>query len=108
MDDYHLQDPTTTNSKRDTFLGHKQGQIVTRMALTNPYLSGPADTFPDTEVDQNPGYGQRYRKRYSNLTWLVQPISHLMHITSTRQQQGLDYHMCLPAVLITKSQPRNV
>lgn len=59
------------------------------------YLSSPPHTFPDAEVDEHPGDSQRNGQRHSHLSWLVQAISHLMHITPSRAH--VNNHHCMHA-----------
>lgn len=51
------------------------------------YLSSPANTLPDTEIHKDPGDGQGDGQRPADLTWLIQPICHLMHVAPGRTQR---------------------
>lgn len=52
------------------------------------YLSSPSYTLPDTEIDQNPGDSQCYCQWQSYLSWLLQTVGQLMHITSEGRKGG--------------------
>lgn len=57
------------------------------------YLSRPANPLPDAEVHQDPGDGQRYRQRHSNLAWFFQAVGQLMHVAPANQsKQQRDYY----------------
>lgn len=52
------------------------------------YLPGPANPFPDTEVDEDPGDGQCYCQRHSKLAWFFQAIGHFMHVAPESQSDN--------------------
>lgn len=57
------------------------------------YLSSPPYTFPYTEVDEHPGDSQRYGQWQAHLPWLLQSVSHLMHVPSSRADIHSHYRM---------------
>lgn len=51
------------------------------------YLPCPANPFPDAEVDQDPGDGQRYCQWHSELAWFFQAVGQLMHVAPASQSE---------------------
>lgn len=51
------------------------------LTVHTSYLSSPANTLPDTEIHKDPGDGQGDGQRPADLTRLIQPVRHLMHVT---------------------------
>lgn len=63
--------------------------------VQTPYLSSPANTLPDTEIHQDPGDGQGDGQGPADLTWLIQPVCHLMHVAPGGTQEGRLSHVGL-------------
>lgn len=52
------------------------------------YLPCPANPLPDTKVHKDPGDGQCYCQRHSNLAWFFQAIGHFMHVAPVKSEQA--------------------
>lgn len=52
------------------------------------YLPRPANPFPNTEVDEDPGDGQSYCQWHSDLAWFFQAVGHLMHVEPLSQSSN--------------------
>lgn len=57
------------------------------------YLPCPANSFPDAEVDQDPGDGQRDGQGHPELAWFFQAVGQLMHVApASGSEQQRDYY----------------
>ena len=63
-----------------------------KLAIIEPtYLSGSPDTFPDTEVNDDPGEQETQTQIPLNVTWLVHTVRYIQHLTSTKYKEHVYY-----------------